>query len=119
LTRWTITDPQTFIRHLEKVRRDGYATNLREYSEQVRSVGAPIFAPDGSAIASISIAAPAERMTAPTMRKLTRLLCSAAQEISAKMRSPTNVVNLYSAPRQRNPARARRSPGRTLQRVQA
>jgi DNA-binding IclR family transcriptional regulator len=95
LTRWTITDPAEFVRNLEDGRRDGFVTSLREYSDQVRSVGAPIFAPDGAAIASISIAAPAERMTAAVIRDFAQTLCAAAQKITASMQSTANVAHLY------------------------
>jgi IclR family transcriptional regulator, KDG regulon repressor len=94
-TRWTITDPNEFVRQLAKVRRNGFAVNIREYSEQVVSIAAPLIAPDGTAMASISIAAPADRMTSAKTRKATQLVCAAAQRVSLAMRSSANVVALY------------------------
>src|SRR5690606_17287523 len=103
LTRWTITDPAEFVRNLEAGRRDGYVTSLREYSEQVRSVGAPIFAPDGAVIASISIAAPAERMNAAAIREFARALCAAAQTITTSMQSTANGVHRHRTQTQPRP----------------
>jgi len=118
-TRWTITDAEKFVKHLEKVRKDGYATNLREYDEHVRSVGAPIFTPDGSVIASISIAAPAERITATELNEFARMLCAGAQKISASMQSTGNVVDLYGTRRRRVAAKASRNSPATTRRAKA
>lgn len=120
-TRWTITDSEKFIRHLDKVRRDGYATNLREYDDHVRSVAAPIFTPDGKVIASISIAAPAERITSSALSEFTQVLCAGAQKISASMQSTGNVVDLYGTRRRKTAAKttAARTARTALRRTKA
>jgi IclR family transcriptional regulator, KDG regulon repressor len=95
LTRWTIIDPAEFVEQLGRIRRDGYAVNAREYSERVISIAAPIVAPDGAAVASISIAAPADRVSPATSRKFIQLVREAAQRASLAMQSPANVIALH------------------------
>ena len=84
-TQWTITDPDVFLRELKKVRADGYAFNSREYSAQVSGVAAPIFDADGNVIAALSIAAPAERLPAGRLKKVTAMLCKAAASVTARL----------------------------------
>jgi len=81
----TIVDPDEFVRHLGKVRANGFALNLREYSPQVSGVAAPIFGRHGEVVAALSIAAPADRMPAARLRKVTAMLCAAAASVSARM----------------------------------
>jgi IclR family transcriptional regulator, KDG regulon repressor len=95
-TPWTITDPAEFIRHIEKARRDGYVISLREYQDQVSSVGVPILGPDGLVMASISIAAPVARMPSATLRSYAQLLQKAAEQISVAAGRSTPVINLVS-----------------------
>lgn len=85
-TEATITKPAELVRHLEKVRRDGYALNQREYSDQVRGVAAPVFGWDGTVIAALSIAAPAERLSQSVLRRYIAVICECAADVSAEMR---------------------------------
>lgn len=91
----TITDPEAFLRELRKARADGYALNTREYSPQVSGVAAPIFDGENNVIASLSIAAPADRLRPQILKKVISLVCNAAASVSARMQ-PTipNVVPL-------------------------
>ncbi len=91
----TIVDPAEFIRHLKKVRANGYALNLREFSPQVSGVAAPIFDGNGAIVAALSIAAPADRMPASRLKKVTGMLCEAAAGVTARMQpASTSVVQL-------------------------
>ena len=111
-TRWTIVDREQFIRHLAQVRSDGYALNRKELSEQVRGVAAPIFDAEGRAVAAISIAAPAERLSSYFLRKVTAILCEAAADVSARMRpSSHKVVELSDARRRKRQGAATKSDG--------
>jgi len=104
-TSWTMTEPLEFIRHIEKSGKDGYVTSVREYEDQVSSVGVPILAPDGTTIASISIAAPAGRMPSTTLRKHAQLLQAAAEKIRTAIGRPTSLVDVVNT-RGRRPATA-------------
>lgn len=94
-TQWTITDPEAFQRELRKARADGYALNAREYSPQVSGVAAPIFDGERNIIASLSIAAPADRLRPQVLKKVVAVLCDAAASVSARMQPAfPNVVPL-------------------------
>lgn len=109
-TKATITKPAELVRHLEKVRRDGYALNQREYSEQVRGVAAPIFGWDGTVIAALSIAAPAERLSQSVLRRYVAAICECAADVSSQMRMfSTGVTEL---PRTRIASRGKEGLGR-------
>ncbi len=84
-TSRTIVDPEKFVRHLEKVRADGYAINQREFSPQVSGIAAPIFDQDNCVIAALSIAAPADRLPPSRLRDLAAILCRAAASVTARM----------------------------------
>ena len=91
-TRSTIISAAEFVRHLKKVKQNGYALNLREYSSQVSGVAAPIFNGENNVVAALSIAAPAERMPSAHLKKVTRMLCDAAAGVSAMMQPPVSSV---------------------------
>jgi DNA-binding IclR family transcriptional regulator len=84
-----VTDPTGFIRHIERARKDEYVTSVREYEDQVISIGVPILAPDGNTIASISIAAPAARMPSSILRDHAQLLQAAAKRIRTAIGRPS------------------------------
>ena len=92
-TKNTIVNHREFIEHLKKVRANGYAVNQREFSSQVNGVAAPIFGYDGKVVASLSVAAPAERMPASLIRKVTSLLLEVAGGVTDRMqpRAPSVV----------------------------
>lgn len=94
-TKQTITDPDEFAAHLGKIRRLGYAINMSERTEQVRGIAAPVRDLHGTVVASISIAAPSERLSQKELQKLIPLICEAAAEASATTR-PVNAPRLMS-----------------------
>lgn len=94
-TKNTIVDRRAFIEHLKKVRAYGYAVNQREFSSQVNGVAAPIFGYDGNIVAALSVAAPADRMPASQIKKVTLLLREVAASVTARMQpSAPSVVQL-------------------------
>lgn len=78
----TITEPTVFRRHLAEVRRKGYAVDDEEGEFGSRCVGAPIFDHTGAVVASISVAAPVQRMSRRQTARLAPLVIAAAQNIS-------------------------------------
>ncbi len=94
-TKNTIVDRRAFIEHLKKVRANGYAVNQREFSSQVNGVAAPIFGYDGNIVAALSVAAPADRMPASQIKKVTLLLREVTASVTARMQpSAPSVVQL-------------------------
>lgn len=59
----TITGHAAFVAEIAHVRERGYALADEEHEEGIRAAGVPVLAPDGTAIAAISVAAPAYRMS--------------------------------------------------------
>ena len=58
----TITDADSLVQHLAKVREQGYAIDNQELEIGLVCVAAPVFKLDGQVIASISVSGPAYRM---------------------------------------------------------
>jgi DNA-binding IclR family transcriptional regulator len=60
VTERTITDPGVFARELERVARDGFATEVEEFSPGVACVSVPVHR-HGTLVGSYTISAPVER----------------------------------------------------------
>jgi DNA-binding IclR family transcriptional regulator len=61
-TSTTITTADGLLEELRQIRRRGYSIDNEEREVGVRCIGAPVFDRDGTAIASISLGAPTERL---------------------------------------------------------
>ncbi|MCS7261066.1 MAG: IclR family transcriptional regulator [Anaerolineae bacterium] len=85
-TTATIRNVDDLMRHLEEVRRQGYALDRGEHEAEVRCVAAPIFDGTGEVVAAISVAGPAGRMEplAERMDLIERTL-RAARTISSRL----------------------------------
>jgi DNA-binding IclR family transcriptional regulator len=59
-TEETITDPRRLRRLLADVRRRGYAVSSRQVTMDAVSIAAPIFGPEGSVVASVSLVVQAD-----------------------------------------------------------
>lgn len=55
MTERTITDRESLLEELDKVREKGYALDAREVEDHMECVGAPVFGPDGKVIGAISV----------------------------------------------------------------
>jgi IclR family acetate operon transcriptional repressor len=85
VTARTITTPEAMAEQLAEVRRQGYAYDDEERIEGVRCVAAPVFGPDRSVIATISIAAPTLRMPVARVRQLGEEVCRSADAIAERL----------------------------------
>ena len=83
LTERTITDRGGLENDLRMVRHQGYAIDDAEHAIGLRCVAAPIFGPDGVAIAAVSISAPAARVPDARVQELGIAVKRAADEIGA------------------------------------
>ena len=70
-------------RGLADVRRRGWAHSVAEREQGVASVSAPVFGPDGSVVAAVSVSGPLERLTRTPGRLHAAAVCAAARELSA------------------------------------
>jgi DNA-binding IclR family transcriptional regulator len=70
---------------LDRVRKNGYATDLEEHELHIRCAAAPIWDHSGNVQSSLSITAPAFRMPMPRLRQLAPLIQEAGLKISAEL----------------------------------
>ncbi|GLY78039.1 IclR family transcriptional regulator [Actinoallomurus iriomotensis] len=91
----TIVDPGRLRRVLADVRRDGYAVSSRQVTKDAVSVAAPIFGPDDTVVASVSLVVQTDNARphalAPTVR-------AAARGISRALGAPRATVRAYQNP---------------------
>lgn len=77
LTPRTITDPGQLHHAMAEVRRTGVAVSRSESSLGTASVAAPIFAPDGKVVASVSVVVPEQRLEPPVLIPLVQTVARA------------------------------------------
>lgn len=58
----TLTDADTLAKELEKVRRQGYASDNEEAEKGVSCIGAGIYNDEGRLVAGLSVSAPSDRL---------------------------------------------------------
>jgi DNA-binding IclR family transcriptional regulator len=71
-TENTLTDSDTFLKEIERIRRQGYAFDNEEAEKGVSCIGAGIFNDDGRLVAGLSVSAPSDRLNrawAPQVRQ--------------------------------------------------
>src|SRR5579875_1222266 len=78
----TITDRAAFAAEIRLVRERGHAFADEEHEEGIRAAGVPVLAPDGTAIAAISVAAPAYRMPMERLASFVPELRKTAEELA-------------------------------------
>jgi len=85
MTPNTITSFVELRRELVAIRERGYAIDNEEIEEGVRCVGCVVRDFSGAAVAAISISAPAFRLTREKIKRISRLVTSAANGLSAEL----------------------------------
>jgi DNA-binding IclR family transcriptional regulator len=86
-TRRSITTADRYLRHLAKVRRQGYALNNAETDENVWAVAAPVFDAAGRARGALHIPVPRARLTEDRKRDLTEAVVETAAGITGALAS--------------------------------
>ena len=81
----TIVDPEELRRERRRIRGQGYGLELREFSDDLNSLAAPIRDYTGAIIATVSISGPAIRFTDEVVRRLIPNILRTAEEISKTM----------------------------------
>lgn len=84
-TNNTITDFDSLIKEIEKIRINGYAVDNMEHEEDVKCIGAPVFDAQNSIIASISLSGPFNRITKDKEKEFETLVKKTALNISKKL----------------------------------
>lgn len=82
----TITDREELLRHLERVRQQGYALDDEEFDDGIRCVGVPVRDYTGRVVAGVSISGPMYRFTDERLRdELIPLATDAGKKLSARL----------------------------------
>jgi len=82
----TITDAGTLNKQLEKIAEAGYATDMGELIDDVRSVAVPVRDYTRAVVGSLSVAGPAYRLTAERIEKeVVPLMLKAGRELSTRL----------------------------------
>ena len=89
-TPHTITDKEVFLQELEKVRLQGFGTDLEEWQNGANCIAAPIYNVAGEVIAGISISGPVSTYTKEQVLGYRPVLLEYANRISQAMQ---NIVN--------------------------
>lgn len=74
-----------FYKELEKIRAQGFATNVEELESGFAAVGAPIFNHNGDVIAAISIGGPRARFSDKVIKQLAPRVKQSAARISQQL----------------------------------
>ena len=81
----SVTDLPALLEELEKTRQRGYAVDREELRPGLRCVAAAVRDGSGQAVAAISIAGPAERLTMGRLPELGQGVMEAAESISLRL----------------------------------
>lgn len=85
VTEHSHNDPSDLVNELNEIQKDGFAVSVGERVEGVCSVSAPIFDNTNKVVGSITISAPAFRMTTQGALEYAPWLIEAGREISARL----------------------------------
>ncbi len=81
----TIVDPAKLRRHLDEVRRRGYAQTMEELEDGLNAVAAPVRRADGRVTATVGVSGPAFRMAAVDLPRVGMLTVEAAGVLSRQL----------------------------------
>ena len=85
LTPRSIVDPTKLELELARVRARGFATSIDELEHGLSAVAAPVFGPDGDAIAALSISGPTARLTSERIATVAPLLVEEAGKLATRL----------------------------------
>lgn len=81
----TIDDPRRLLRHLEEVRRQGFAVDDEEYAVGLRCVAAAVLDEDGAPLGAVSVSGPTVRVTPERVPELGAAVRRVADELTAEL----------------------------------
>lgn len=84
-TEHTFVDSEQLRVELASIRVDGFAFSDGEVTAGARSVAAPVFGPDGSAVAALALTAPEVRLPVSLVPGIAKLVKAAADSLSADL----------------------------------
>ena len=84
-TPHTITNVETLRRHLDEVRRLGYAVDDEEFDPGVRCIAVPVFDFRGKAVGSIGISGPSSRISSEQLPGMAKTVMGIGKLLSERM----------------------------------
>lgn len=87
-------DWDRFKQSLKQIRQDGHVLTASEYNAGIISVAAPIFNRNGDVLGSLAMAASTHHVNVATFSQVTDQVVEAAREISSRVASKSNLVDL-------------------------
>ena len=84
----TITDPQEYLREMDRVRANGYAVNRGEWRETVWGVAAAIRSAKGNVLAAIGVSGPSARIKPAQIKVLADEVIAAARLVEKSLTAP-------------------------------
>ena len=84
-TKNSITEPKAFRKELAAIRKRGYATDFEEFREGISAISAPVFSSTGKVLGTLSLVAPAFRLTKDKATQYGKKCAEAASQLSAMM----------------------------------
>ena len=78
---------EDLLKDIQKIRRHGYALDIKEYSDDIHSASVPIFDYEENLVACLAVSAPAVRLTEEKLKETIQPLLETANEISEKLGS--------------------------------
>ncbi len=108
-TSRTIVDRDGFLEELERVRRQGYAFTNEEAVMGVRSFAAPVLSPDGTAIAAVASALPAQALPLRLVPAHARAVVACAEAVSRSLFAGSHDGGSASGPAPKSIGRGRRA----------
>ena len=91
-TQRTITDPDMLEQVLERCRTDGWTVEMEENELGSACIAAPIFGPNGDAVAAVSVAGPAARFDPQTIARFGRTLVEHLDRIGEELQTPALIA---------------------------
>ncbi|MFC0529875.1 IclR family transcriptional regulator [Phytohabitans kaempferiae] len=84
-TRHTVTELDTFVEGLERIRADGFAVDVGEWDEGLTCVAAPVRASNGAVVGALGISGPSWRLSGEQLNDATRLLAKAVADLGTEL----------------------------------
>jgi IclR family transcriptional regulator, KDG regulon repressor len=85
-TKYSITDREAFRRELALIRKRGYAVDLEEFREGISAISAPVFNSSREIVGTLSLVAPAFRMTKDKASSFGKKCSETAARLSTMIR---------------------------------
>jgi DNA-binding IclR family transcriptional regulator len=84
-TEQTITDKESFLHELRKIKNQGFGTEVEENEQGITCIAAPIFDYEKKITAAVSISGPSTRMSEERLNEIKPILIDIGKKISNRL----------------------------------